>query len=510
MLFVRNTKDPIYKSLPDLKSGIPINEWFNLSVYDESTLSQTAHEIESILKKIPESFLSRPPFDFKNFRSPYKQRTFNDIEDDAWFRQFFHSSRQLEKHYPLAILAFFDFSFLHYILEENPNVSRSRSLFKKASDEKTSSYYSTVSKFKMLLLRHLKNLPSDAEIPRFLEENDKYAKACGLSPLAIPHESQMNRFKNQGIVPIQLLAVFYFIVTVAITHKIVDSYLAAIDSSILGSHANSFHKTLTGHCKTCPYAETCSHPAEWASEDVNASFTAKHGKHYYGHKVHTMVDSISHLVMGLFVSTSSLHDNPLFIPLLKIVDTLIRFRFKKYAADKGYDDKDNYHFVVNDLKAEPVIPHREETKTSPSSELFRIKEQIYHCTKVDMPLRPNGSDRKQNTVMFKCPHGYNRFSCPHASECLKPGQAYKTFKVQIKDDLRISGTPTTPKGSFQWKDDFKKRTSVERVFSDNKRVRQIASFMNFNLSAIFTHIVVAFVAHNLTVIFNHFKDTLRL
>ena len=126
MLFVRNTKDPIYKSLPDLKSGIPINEWFNLSVYDESTPSQTAHEIESILKKIPESFLSRPPFDFKNFRSPYKQRTFNDIEDDSWFRQFFHSSRQFKKHYPLAILAFFDFSFLHYILEENPKMSMPR------------------------------------------------------------------------------------------------------------------------------------------------------------------------------------------------------------------------------------------------------------------------------------------------------------------------------------------------------------------------------------------------
>ncbi|KAA0248657.1 MAG: transposase, partial [Candidatus Jettenia sp.] len=41
------------------------------------------------------------------------------------------------------------------------------------------------------------------------------------------------------------------------------------------------------------------------------------------------------------------------------------------------------------------------------------------------------------------------------------------------------------------------------------RVRQVASFLNFNLTAIFTHVVVAFVAHNLTVIFDHFKDTFR-
>ena len=478
MLFTRNAQDPIYNSLSDLKSHTPINEWFNLSVYDESTLSQTAQEIESIIKKIPESFLSQAPLHFKNFRSSYKQRTFSDIDDDAWFRQLFHSPKQLEKHYPLAILAFFDFSFLNYILEENLNVSVSRTIFKKSSDEKISSYYPVISKFKMLLLRHLKNLPADAEIPRFLEENDKYAKACGLSPLAIPHESQINRFKNQGITPLRLLAVFYFIVTVAITHKIADSYLAAIDSSILDSHANPFHKTLTGSCKTCPYAETCSPPAEWVSEDVNASFTAKHGKHYYGHKVHTLV----------------------------VPDRFIR----GYAADKGYDDKDNYHFVVNDHKAEPVIPHRKETKTSPSSELFRIKDQLWHCTNVDMPLRPNGSDKKQNTVMFKCPNGFNGFSCPHAPECLKSGQTQKTFKVQIKDNLRISGTLTTPKGSPQWKNDFKRRTSVERVFSDNKRVRQVASFLNFNLTAIFTHIVVAFVAHNLTVVFDHLKDTLLI
>src|SRR5574337_594013 len=120
------------------------------------------------------------------------------------------------------------------------------------------------------------------------------------------------RFQNRFF-PVRR-SIFYFIVTVAITHKIVDSYLAAIDSSILDSHANPFHKTLTGNCKTCPYAETCTHPAECVSEDVNASFTSKHGKHYYGHKVHPLVDSVSNLVMGLFVSTSSLNDNPLFIP----------------------------------------------------------------------------------------------------------------------------------------------------------------------------------------------------
>ncbi len=66
------------------------------------------------------------------------------------------------------------------------------------------------------------------------------------------------------------------------------------------------------------------------------------------------------------------------------------------------------------------------------------------------------------------------FSCTVTTS--EQGQTHKTFKVQIKEDLRIYGTPVTPKGSFQWKNDFNRRTSVERVFSDNKRVRQVHHF----------------------------------
>ena len=507
MLFVNNHEKQIFNSFNDLKNNETINSWFDLSIYDESTLSQLAQELENMLGKIPDSYLTSAPFDFKHFQSLYNQLSFNDIDDIEWFRNFFNSPRQIKKRYPLAILAFFDFSFLNYIIAENPNVSTSRTFFKKSSDSKLSSYYPIISKFKMLLLRHLRNLSSDAEVIRFLEENDKYAKACGLSPLSIPHESQINRFKNWGITPTQLIATFYFVVSVAITHNIVDSYLSATDSSILGSHANPLHKHLTGNCEKCRFSSTCTNP-QWVSGDVNASYTVKKNDIFYGHKIHSIIDSVSTIVMGMFVSTASMHDNPLLIPLLKMVDKIVKFRFQKHAADKGYDDKDNHHFIVEQLNADPIIPHREKTKSSPSLDLFVIKNQVWCCTKVNMALRPNGSDKKQNTVMFRCPHGYDNFSCPYANECLKPNQRYKTFKTQIKDDLRISGTISTPKGSLQWKKDFKMRTAVERLYSDNKRVRQLQSFFNTNLTAIFSHIVFTMMSHNLIIIFNHFRDTL--
>jgi len=79
---------------------------------------------------------------------------------------------------------------------------------------------------------------------------------------------------------------------------------------------------------------------EWVSADVNASYTAKNDEIFYGHKVHSTVDAISTIVVRLFVSTASLHDNPLLIPLLKVIDKIVRFRFQKHTADKGYDDDD--------------------------------------------------------------------------------------------------------------------------------------------------------------------------
>lgn len=158
MIFTQNLEEPIYNSLKDLKSNKSINNWFNLAIYDEKQIADLAAELENILNKIPSSYFDKPVFDFEYFYSGYTQLSFTDAEVVVWFRNLFNSPRQLQKHIPLAILAFFNFSFLKYIIPENPNVTSERGLFKKASDSKFSSYYPVISKFKMLLIRHLLNL----------------------------------------------------------------------------------------------------------------------------------------------------------------------------------------------------------------------------------------------------------------------------------------------------------------------------------------------------------------
>src|SRR3990170_2232160 len=76
----------------------------------------------------------------------------------------------------------FDFSFLNYILEENHNVSVSRTIFKKSSDEKISSYYPVISKFKMLLLRHLMDAHNIARLQGMPADRGIESIAVRVSP----------------------------------------------------------------------------------------------------------------------------------------------------------------------------------------------------------------------------------------------------------------------------------------------------------------------------------------
>jgi len=67
MLFVNNPKEPIFNSFDDLKDNKTVNSWFDLSIYNESTLSQLAQELENMLGKIPDPYFTSHPFDFKHF-----------------------------------------------------------------------------------------------------------------------------------------------------------------------------------------------------------------------------------------------------------------------------------------------------------------------------------------------------------------------------------------------------------------------------------------------------------
>ncbi|SCC95929.1 transposase [Thiomonas sp. X19] len=79
-------------------------------------------------------------------------------------------------------------------------------------------------------------------------------------------------------------------------------------------------------------------PAEWSpskrrQKDVQARWTKKHGKSYFGYKLSTSVDRRHKLVRKIHVSTASEHDTLHFEPVLDAGNTS-----RDVWADKGYVD----------------------------------------------------------------------------------------------------------------------------------------------------------------------------
>ncbi|MBZ4656513.1 MAG: Transposase domain [Petroclostridium sp.] len=162
------------------------------------------------------------------------------------------------------------------------------------------------------------------------------AVACGLDPACIPEHSIISRFRADHLTPLKSIAIFYFIVLVAITNEIVSNIYCATDSTHLFSYANTYNRYNTCNCEfrsdCCP---TCTY-------DINASIGHKKKDFsFFDYKAHTTVDAISRLILGFFFSPGSANDSPIYIPLQKFVHKILSVKFDVYSADKGYDSTKN-------------------------------------------------------------------------------------------------------------------------------------------------------------------------
>lgn len=81
-------------------------------------------------------------------------------------------------------------------------------------------------------------------------------------------------------------------------------------------------------------------PEDWSElkksqKDTDATWTSKHGKHYYGYKNHIKVDAGSKLIDEFEVTTASVHDSQVLVELIDETD-----EGKPIWADSAYDSEE--------------------------------------------------------------------------------------------------------------------------------------------------------------------------
>lgn len=190
----------------------------------------------------------------------------------------------------------------------------------------------------------------------------------------------------------------------------------------------------------------------------------------------------------------------------KVAEKLIKklkrvYRFKKnviFIADAGYDEKDLYQFIVNQLKCQAFIPiNPRNTKPEKS-----FGPNMLPLCDANFEMKSNGicKEEKRERIKFRCPLKKNKkFALKYPKGC--PIKHYRFFNgkqygctkyIDITNDARAK----VPRDSILFKQTFRLRTEVERYFSRLGN-RDIEQTTHYKSKAIKNQITIAHLALSL-------------
>ena len=302
------------------------------------------------------------------------------------------------------------------------------------------------------------DLDSTNALIRRLQDNPELRLICGFSSL--PHRTTFNRFIIRLGDHLDLVDSCL----AALTDKLADilpgfGENVAIDSTVVVTHSNPNRRNkTTGECS-----------------DPEASWTAKRSEDrkneldwFFGYKLHMIADANYGLPIGGYTTTAScsdFHELPVLLDKARAEHGW--FGPRHVMADRGYDSRANHEAVI-ERDAVPVIAIRKPNKRGDDMGML---EGIYtpdgRPTCIGLaPMQYVGSDPRRGQL-FRCPPG----GC-HLRD--RKGVRYCQDEEWLnrKDNPRLFGQ--IPRWSREWKQLYRLRQSVERVFKSMKESRRLA------------------------------------
>ena len=174
---------------------------------------------------------------------------------------------------------------------------------------------------------------------------------------------------------------------------------------------------------------------------------------WFGYKVHLAVGTKSQYVLSQILSSGNLNDGKAAIPLLKQIQTRFPNHVIRYGIlDAGYDHEPIYAQLLQ-MNAHGIIAYNKRREP----EMVGFDEHFAPTCVREHSYRYDSYDQKYQTIKYGRPKECS--TCPLAQDSL----CQKVFKIKITSDLRKYCAPA--RGSERWKQLFKQRSSVERVFA---------------------------------------------
>jgi IS5 family transposase len=311
----------------------------------------------------------------------------------------------------------------------------------------------------------------DTDLIRALHSNPTLAAACGVrGRKGIPSKFAYCRFRRK-------LTAFNDLVGKVLAQCVERLREAlpefgstiAVDATDVKAWANGYHQD------TDPDAGT------------GAKKKSQRRVYWYGYKLHLAADADSELPVWFTLTPANVYDGAQLAPVLKEAQARYGwFRPTNVLADKGYDARETFRFIGEDLRAIPVVDVQKRR-------VGRPKDDPRPCEAFPV-LTPDGIRYRCNRVPYDA-------ACPRFRKCPLLPMFVDSPLNQVEPPYFEPYSPF-PYRSPKWQVLYNKRLSVERVFSRLKTYRKLDAIRTRRLPKVWLHVALSVLVMNVAAVVN--------
>lgn len=318
------------------------------------------------------------------------------------------------------------------------------------------------------IIKHLEGIKSVPQLIRYLYSIPPLAEMCGFDLGALPDESQFYRFlkntKNSTLKTVHKIA----------NDDLIQAGLVSLDEFMLDSKPiqaatkeNNFknpNRNTTNKTKR-PKRNPRATLSYYSCQVINGK--KQNMIFFWGFRTHAVVTK-----EGICLVEKTLPNN---ITDADAAFTLIRelkrrYRFKKgaiFIADKAYDVRELYTFIVEQMKSTPYIPIN--PRNTQNDKTFGPHGCPLCQAGLEMKSAGTWTEGNRDRIKFRCPLKMNKKlsdeynnTCPENHPSFDTGKCYGCTKyLDVTDDARSR----VPRDSKEFKETYKHRQTAEQYFS---------------------------------------------
>ena len=216
-------------------------------------------------------------------------------------------------------------------------------------------------------------------------------------------------------------------------------------------------------------------------------------QYFWGYKNHVVTDTMTELPLWERTKPANIHETRMAKSLIRETRDTFQLKMAAVIGDAAYDSESFLTFIVNDIKAQPIIP-RNPRNTHPKG--YQIKGNKVIC-EAGLSMYRKGKMRPKQTGILYCQYccpihydtevSYQYIVCPIFHPKFFKGKGCNAL-IRLEPSIREK----IDYGTINFKELYNSRTSVERVFSrllsiamQNPTVR--------GLQAVSNHVTIAHI-----------------